>query len=819
MNAGFKQFACLLACIWVLSAVACQKSVPLSLQPGVQQISGALNAQIQQKYRALGKNYTPRTKHVDEKGRALFTNRLFLENSPYLNQHAHNPVNWYPWGEEAFKKALKEKKPIFLSVGYATCHWCHVMEEESFEDLEIAEFLNRNYVAIKVDREERPDIDAVYMKAVNALTGRGGWPMSTWLTPDKEVFFGGTYFPARDGDRGRTKGFLTLLQEQKERFDVKPDEVAAEAKNLSLRLKQMLSMSTKTQGNIQTEVISRVLNSLGQSYLNRFDAEWGGLKTRGNKFPSSFPTKLLLNLSTRKDMPALQAKLMQEAAHTTLEKMALGGLYDQVGGGFHRYSTDPYWFVPHFEKMLYDNALLLSAYAEAKRQKNFGKESDSNNQRSELYDDRIAATIEFLARKLRSPSGAFYAASDADSLTATGEREEGEYFIWSDKEMSEALGKVSARNLQRTLADKLFGLHSKATLEGKRVLFQAETFATIRRDLLNVEGLDFNKTLISVREKLYQAREKRAKPLVDTKIISAWNGLAIQGLARVARNPFSTDFYGHLSKEELEKFSLHKREKTVDMAEKVAAFFIQQRGKDEGKLHRIYTENIKEKSVAGSQEALLDDHAFLAAGMLELFSVTGKPRYLKEAVALSEVIQRNFYEDGTLFYTPKNHEELLVREVQNYDGAVPSGTSFHVMNLARLASLTGKEAYRKEASNIVQFLWRNLEKRPSAMTELMTAVDYLSRSQKQVVCVESNKLWKDRFKVHCNLPYRLLSTQDFEIIRVTPKNRKSLEKLLPIKGKKAMDDKNTAYVCENYVCQRPTTNSEEFKAQLLSEPG
>ncbi len=361
--------------------------------PGAQPFPALVEQRIQEGWAARPEGYVPRTRHLAPDGAPLYTNRLFLDTSPYLRQHAHNPVDWYPWGDEAFEVARRLGRPVLLSVGYSTCHWCHVMEEESFEDPEIARYLNENYVAIKVDREERPDVDAVYMAAVHAIAGRGGWPMTVWLTGDREPFYGGTYFPARDGDRGTRTGFLTILRQMKETHGSEPDRVVAAAAELSARLKTSLApdMSGGLPGATDLERVAA-------QYKGRYDETWGGM-SGAPKFPSSLPIRFLLREHRRSGDP----ELLDMATHT-LRKMAAGGMYDQVGGGFHRYSTDGRWLAPHFEKMLYDNALLAVAYTEAWQIT------------GDLEFERVVREIlRYVERDMTSPEGAFYSACGAGS--------------------------------------------------------------------------------------------------------------------------------------------------------------------------------------------------------------------------------------------------------------------------------------------------------------------------------------------------------------------------------------------------------------------
>ncbi len=451
-----------------------------------------------------GPSYIPRTKHLGPDGWAIYTNRLFLESSPYLLQHAHNPVDWYPWGDEAFQAADSLNRPVLLSVGYSTCHWCHVMEEESFEDEEIARYINENYIPIKVDREERPDIDAIYMTAVQALTGRGGWPMTVWLTPDRKPFYGGTYYPARDGDRGAGVGFLTLLKKIKESYHDRKDMVSQTSRQLTDVVKQMLASDT------HTHLPGRdIMQQAFQTYQNRFDRVNGGL-SGAPKFPSSLPVRFLFRYFQRfKNPEALNM------ATQTLDKMAAGGIYDHVGGGFHRYATDEKWLVPHFEKMLYDNALLVMDYLE-------GYQITGNSEYRRVVDE----VLHYVQRDMTSPGGAFFSATDADSLTPEGHREEGYFFTWTPGRNGEMLGSDLAGLIRETHA-----VGSFPNFEGRHILNTPESIP----DLVKRLGLEENLMRSQIEKALKvlrSEREHRPPPLRDEKILTAWNGLMISAFAR-----------------------------------------------------------------------------------------------------------------------------------------------------------------------------------------------------------------------------------------------------------------------------------------------
>ncbi|HVV50139.1 MAG TPA: thioredoxin domain-containing protein, partial [Polyangia bacterium] len=609
--------------------------------PGVARRSPELEAKLRAALAAKGAAYRPRTHHLNPDGSPKYTNRLILEASPYLLQHAHNPVNWYPWGDEAFARAKREGKPIFLSVGYSTCHWCHVMEAESFEDEEIARYLNENYVAIKVDREERPDIDAVYVSAVQSLTGSGGWPMSVWLTPERTPFFGGTYFPPRDGARGARQGFLSLLTELATTYHADPNRIVTEAGKLAAAVRQDLggplsspAASAGPTGTPEAAVISALVE-----YLKRaFDNSNGGMRG-APKFPSSLPVRLLLRYHRRTgDAEALRM------ATLTLEKMAAGGINDQIGGGFHRYSTDERWLVPHFEKMLYDNALLAVAYLEA-------------HQATGRADfARIAReTVDYVLAEMTAPSGAFYSATDADSDGA-----EGKFFIWSEPEIRAALG-------PGPVADRFvryYGVTPAGNFEGRNILFVPKPDEQERA------------ALVAARAKLYAIRARRIPPARDDKILAAWNGLMISALAQAGR-------------------ILGEPRYTAAAAR--AAEFLLSTVRPGGALARSF-----EGGRLGPP-GFLEDYAFLAACLFDLFEASFDPRWLREALALCADTERLFGDPafGGWFTTSVKHETLLAREKPSYDGAIPSGTSVAILNALRAAAFTGDDHWRAGADPAV----------------------------------------------------------------------------------------------------------------------
>jgi len=545
--------------------------------PGAPPLPPELLARLHARWAARDPSYKPRTSHLDPDGSPKYTNRLFLETSPYLLQHAHNPVNWYPWGDEAFETARRLSRPVLLSVGYSTCHWCHVMEEESFDNEEIARYINENYVIVKVDREERPDIDAIYMSAVQALTGSGGWPMTVWLTPDRKPFFGGTYFPARDGDRGARVGFLTLLRKLKEAYTSQADKVSETSARLTEAIRQNLAPAPGKKGLPD----GRVLEAAAAHYRSRYDSARGGLGG-APKFPSSLPVRFLLRYHRRtQDEEALRM------AAQTLEKMAAGGMYDHVGGGFHRYSTDAQWLVPHFEKMLYDNALLAMAYLE-------GYQATGNEDFA-----RVAREIlRYVERDMTSSEGAFYSATDADSATPAGRREEGWFFTWTPEEIRAAIGPERAR-----IVEAYYSVTPAGKFEGRNILHAARPLEEVAREL----GLPPEKVRAVVeesRELLYTARAKRPPPLRDEKVLAAWNGLMIGAHAQAAL--------------------VLGDERYAARAARAAEFVLTRMRKD-GRLLR------SSKDGQARHNGYLDDYAFLIAGLLDLYESTGVPRWLREA--------------------------------------------------------------------------------------------------------------------------------------------------------------------------------------------
>jgi uncharacterized protein YyaL (SSP411 family) len=681
----------------------------------------------------------PRTGHVRDDGSARFVNRLALESSPYLLQHAHNPVDWRPWGDEAFAEARERDVPVFLSVGYSTCHWCHVMEEESFEDLEIAEVLNRLFVPVKVDREERPDVDSIYMQAVQLLTQHGGWPMSVFLTPDRKPFYGGTYFPPRDGVRGARVGFLTLLKELHRVYAEERARATDAAEQISLAVKESLAADRPADAPGL-----HVLHGAMRYYAEVFDPREGGVR-RAPKFPSSLNIRFLLRYAHRTgDEQALRM------ATLTLTKMALGGIYDQVGGGFHRYSTDALWLVPHFEKMLYDNALLVPAYVEAAQ-----LTGDA------FFRDIAADVLDYVAREMTDPGGAFWSATDADS-----EGEEGTFFVWTPQELTAALGEADGAR-----AAHLFGVTAEGNFEGKNVLSLARVPSEEDRALLR-----------RIRPKLYEARARRPPPLTDRKILAGWNGLMISAFARAGLALGRADF--------------------VERARRAAEYLV--------RVHRI-SGRLARSSMDGvaRHTGLLEDHAFFAAGLVDLFQVTGDPRWLAEAEGLHEELEARFADrqNGGYFRTPADGEELLAREKPAYDGAEPTGNSVAALTLLRLEALTGTARWREAAERSLKCFGALLAGAPGALGEMLLAVDFALADAKEIVLVR---------------PPRSEDAPLLDVIRslflpnaVLVRAEEGSNELALARGRTAIRGAPAAYVCVRGACQLPVTDPAELRKQLV----
>jgi len=687
----------------------------------------------------------PRTRH--RQGQApLFANRLALETSPYLLQHAHNPVNWYPWGDEAFAEARRSGRPVFLSVGYSTCHWCHVMEEESFEDLEVAEALNESYVAIKVDREERPDVDAVYMAAVQALTERGGWPMSVWLDADRRPFFAGTYFPARDGDRGAARGFLSILREIAAIYRSDPRRVGEAASSITRAIREAMA-----GGGPGTAVpgAEALLEAVGV-YRRIYDPVHGGARG-APKFPSSFPVRLLLRHHRRTG-----DALSLDMAVRTLERMAAGGIHDQLGGGFHRYAVDERWLVPHFEKMLYDNALLALAYAEA-----FQVTGRPDFARV------LRTTLDYVEREMTTPEGGFYSATDADS-----EGEEGRFFVWTEAEVEEVLGADAGR------FNRFYGVTRKGNFEGRNVLYVPAP-----------DEAEWG-SLAGARRRLLEARQRRPPPLRDDKVLTGWNGLMISAMAFGARALGEARY--------------------LRAAERAADFALAHLEKG-GRLQRSVTDG------RPSGPGFLEDQAFLVQGLLHLHESSLGLRYLEAALSLADQTEALFADEerGGWMRSARDQESLLAREKPSQDGAEPSGASVAVLNALRLWALTSDDRFRRIAEGALRASAPLFSAYPAALHEMLLAVDFLAGTPREVVLV-----WPRRQGPPGPLLEALGRTflPDGVVTGAAEgSDLDALANLAPVaREKRALDGGAAAYVCESGRCLEPAASADELRARLAA---
>jgi hypothetical protein len=737
-------------------------SRPLPSPPGAAPYPAALQRQLRA---ALAVERGPlRTRHREPDGSPTYTNRLVLEPSPYLRQHAHNPVDWYPWGDEAFERARAEGKPVLLSIGYSTCHWCHVMEEESFEDLEIAEYLNRNYVAIKVDRERRPDVDGVYLQALQLMGERGGWPMTMWLTPDREPFYGGTYFPARDGERGERVGFLTLLRRLRAAYAERPSTVAAAAADLTRQI--AASMAAPAAAGVPDRgALDRAVSALRAQY-DPVNGGFGGAP----KFPRPVELELLLRYARRTGDG--EARAMVER---TLEAMAAGGIHDQIGGGFHRYAIDARWLVPHFEKMLYDNALLAVAYLEA-------------CQLTGRPDFAAVArdVLTYVGREMTAPTGAFYSASDADSGGA-----EGAFYLWTPAEMQAVLSPAEWR-----LAQAYYAIGGAATLPVGSVLHTPRPLDAVARELA-MEPPAAAARLDAVHRALFAARQRRLPPDTDRKIIPAWNGLMISAFAR-ASQVLGEPAYAETAARAAGELLAH-----LTVA---------------GRLRRSALDG------QASGDAYLDDYAFLVAGLLDLYEATFDPRWLRAAVGLEQIVDAHFRDaaHGGYFLSADDAEVLLARERPAYDGAEPSGTSVMLLDLQRLAELTGNDHYRARAEETFRAAAPALADDPLAMPLLLSALDFWLDRPKEIVIVTGRGAGDaEPFLARMRalfLPNRVTAV-------VSEADARLFAELVPlVADKTARGGRPTAYVCERRVCALPTADPEVFARQLatvdpLPEPG
>jgi len=680
----------------------------------------------------------------------VHTNRLIHETSPYLLQHAHNPVDWHPWGEEAFQKAEAENKPVLLSIGYSACHWCHVMEKESFENEEIAAVMNENFVSIKVDREERPDLDDIYMNAVQMLTGRGGWPMTVFLTPDGKPFFGGTYFPPED--RYGAPGFPKVLRAVAQAYRERPNEVEKSVEQILAALNR-LSHIEESRRSFSPDSLAQSAEKLAEAY----DPDYGGLG-RAPKFPNVGVYELFL----RHWRKSKSSRFLEMVAHT-LTRMAEGGIYDHLGGGFHRYSVDEKWLVPHFEKMLYDNAQLLRFYAQA-----------YTITRAPLFKKTVAETVAYLLREMRDPEGGFYSTQDADS-----EGEEGKFFVWTEDEVTRIVGEEAGEIFCR-----VYDVTESGNFEEKNILHPTLTVEQAAK-FFRLETPQVENLIAGAKAKLFAEREKRVKPFRDEKVLTSWNGLMLSGLAEAGKILDGPDCLG-------------AAEKTVD--------FIFSRMFKNGLLLHTYKDG-KAKLLG-----YLDDYAFVTTGLLDLYEATLVRSNLERSIELADIMIREFWDDidGGFVYTGKSHEKLISRAKPAFDSSVPSGNSTATQLLLRLYHYTGDEGYLKRAEKILRLYYDAMEAQPFGFAHMLAALDFYLEKPKEIVLVgDKNGAGEQGLlkKIHgIYLPNKTIQI-------VTPEVPAGKPSPL-LQGKTQRDGRPTVYVCHNFTCPPPVTEWEELEPLL-----
>ena len=684
------------------------------------------------------------------------TNRLAGETSPYLLQHAHNPVDWHPWGEEALERAKREDKPILLSIGYSACHWCHVMERESFENEEIARLMNEMFVNVKVDREERPDLDQIYMNAVQMMTRHGGWPLTVFLTPDLVPFYGGTYFPPED--RHQMPGFPRILTAVAEAYRTRPEEVRQSAWEILSELRRM-GLAQESSEAVNTQLLDNAYWGLARSY----DLRHGGFGS-APKFPSSMNLDFLLRLHRRNG----DARALEMVTHTC-RMMARGGMYDQLGGGFHRYSTDARWLVPHFEKMLYDNALLSRLYLHAYQATG-----------EPLFRRVVEETLGYVLREMTDASGAFYSTQDADS-----EGVEGKFFVWDTEEVEGLLGPEDAR-----LFCAYYDVTEGGNWEEHNILHVPRGAEEVAREQgVTVERL--SEAVERGRGILFTARERRVKPGRDEKVITAWNGLMLEAFAEAA--------------------AVLERDEYREAAERDAEFVLDRLASD-GLLLHVY------KDGRAKHVGFLDDYAFFISGLVTLYETTGRLRWLEEATRLTDKMIEEFWDEegGGFFYNGKSGEQLIVRNKDYFDNATPSGNSVAAEALLRLSVLTENEDYRRKAVNVLRLVRDAVERYPSAFGYALGAIDFYLSTPKEIVLVSGDDEEGAR-PLRREIWGRYLPNK---VVVQSTGEETDAAKLVPLlRERKAVGGRATVYVCESYACLQPVNTPEELAPQLDGNTG
>jgi uncharacterized protein len=684
------------------------------------------------------------------------TNRLAKATSPYLLQHAHNPVDWYPWGEEALERARREDRPILLSIGYAACHWCHVMERESFEDPQTADLMNEHFVSIKVDREERPDVDAIYMDAAQAMTGHGGWPLTAFLTPEGKPFYAGTYFP--NEDRHGLPAFRKILSAIAEAWAIRRDEAEAQAQRVVEAIGRVGGLGASAEP-LDEELLSRAFGALRAA----FDPRWGGFGS-APKFPQPMTLELVLRAHLRGIPDAL------EMLTATLDRMAAGGMHDQVGGGFHRYSTDDRWHVPHFEKMLYDNAQLARLYVRAWQATGI-----------ERYRAVAVRTCDYLLREMRHPAGGYLSSQDADT-----EGVEGRSFVWSWDELVGAVGEPVATAL---------GATPSGNWEGTNVLWMPHPLAGVA-DEYGLEPAELERDVEDARARLFAIREQRPRPATDDKVLAAWNGLAISALAETGRAAGEPRF--------------------VQAATEAARFVLSELRDADGRLLRSWRDGI-----AGGK-GYADDHALMADACLSLYETTFELRWFDEARRLVDELVRLFHDEdhGGFFQTGVDAEALVVRPKELSDNALPSGNSAAADVLLRLAHLTGEPAYERAGLSALRLVRELMTQAPAGFGHALSALDLSIGPVHEVAIVGPPSDPATRALVDEVLVRRFIPNH---VLAVAGPGDAALQAVPLLEGRGALDGLPSAYVCERFTCRLPVTDAlslaEALEGGGLRDPG
>ncbi len=687
-------------------------------------------------------------------------NRLKDETSPYLLQHADNPVDWYPWGEEAFAVAREQNKPVLLSVGYSSCHWCHVMAHESFEDDDTAKVMNDLYVNIKVDREERPDVDDIYMQAVQAMTQHGGWPMTVFMFPDGRPFYGGTYYP--DTPRHGMPSFVQILHAVQDAYVNRRDELEQQANNLHQALKRdVLGIGRDDDSGLTIDL----LNQSAKKMMTDFDKLNGGFGSQP-KFPQPMKLEYLLRYYQRTGD--------EEALHVvtfTLKQMANGGIYDQIGGGFARYSVDAGWLVPHFEKMLYDNSQLSRLFLH------------TYQVTGDIFFKQIAEEIyDYILREMTAPEGGFYSTTDADS-----EGEEGKFFVWTIDELKASLASIEddVPNASQ-IAIEYFGMSEGGNFEGSNILFAPHDEAEVAENLDLTVG-ELQSAIIAIKDRLYATRTSRVHPGLDDKILTAWNGMMLASLAEAGR--------------------VLNREDYLVASERAGDFLLESMVDDNGRLYRTH------KDGRSKLNGYLEDYANLIDALLELYQSTFVEKWFAEARRLADVVLEHYQtDDGGFYDTSDDHEELITRPRNLQDNAVPSGNAMIAKQLIRLAAYTGESKYDEAGRAILRLLTDAMGQYPSAFSESLNAADMLVNGLAEVAIV-GNPASAETKAILDTLrqPYRP------NVITALARQNQDEHELIPLLSYRVQrGDKPTVYVCRDFMCQMPVTSVEETE-ELLAE--